>query len=67
MPEQSNDNNHCHDCHHTPAKSAPVGYQGDYTCPMHPEIVQGEPGSCPICGMALEPMTVSLDDANDEE
>ncbi len=33
-----------------------------YTCPMHPEIVRDEPGSCPICGMALEPMTVSLDD-----
>lgn len=27
-----------------------------YTCPMHPEIVQDGPGSCPICGMALEPM-----------
>jgi P-type Cu+ transporter len=30
-----------------------------YTCPMHPEIVQPGPGSCPICGMALEPMEVS--------
>src|SRR3990172_8948003 len=29
-----------------------------YTCPMHPEIVQEEPGPCPICGMALEPMGV---------
>ncbi|HEX3501554.1 MAG TPA: heavy metal-binding domain-containing protein [Stellaceae bacterium] len=28
-----------------------------WTCPMHPEIVRKEPGSCPICGMALEPMT----------
>ena len=27
----------------------------DYTCPMHPQIVQPHPGSCPICGMALEP------------
>jgi Cu+-exporting ATPase len=27
-----------------------------YTCPMHPQIVQIAPGSCPICGMALEPM-----------
>ena len=33
----------------------------DYTCPMHPEIVQKGPGSCPICGMALEPKTISLD------
>jgi Cu+-exporting ATPase len=28
-----------------------------YTCPMHPEIVQDQPGDCPLCGMALEPMT----------
>jgi P-type Cu+ transporter len=33
-----------------------------YTCPMHPEIVRDSPGSCPICGMALEPMTVSADE-----
>jgi Cu+-exporting ATPase len=32
-----------------------------YTCPMHPEIVRTAPGSCPICGMALEPRTVTLD------
>jgi Cu+-exporting ATPase len=31
-----------------------------YTCPMHPEIRQIGPGSCPICGMALEPETVAL-------
>ena len=30
-----------------------------YTCPMHPEIRQVGPGSCPICGMALEPETVT--------
>ena len=29
-----------------------------YTCPMHPEIVRDEPGDCPICGMALEPMGI---------
>src|SRR3546814_7162723 len=29
--------------------------------PMHPEIVRDEPGSCPICGMALEPTTVSVE------
>jgi Cu+-exporting ATPase len=38
---------------------------GQYTCPMHPEIVQDTPGSCPKCGMALEPVTITLDD--DEE
>ncbi|MFN2502275.1 MAG: heavy metal translocating P-type ATPase [Pyrinomonadaceae bacterium] len=33
----------------------------EYTCPMHPEIVQMGPASCPICGMALEPKEISLD------
>ncbi len=35
-----------------------------YTCPMHPEIEQEGPGSCPICGMDLEPKTITLE--NDE-
>ncbi|HET6853102.1 MAG TPA: heavy metal translocating P-type ATPase [Pyrinomonadaceae bacterium] len=38
-----------------------------YTCPMHPEIVRDGPGSCPICGMALEPMTASLEDEENPE
>jgi Cu+-exporting ATPase len=38
-----------------------------YTCPMHPEIKQIGPGSCPICGMALEPEQISLDDKPDPE
>jgi Cu+-exporting ATPase len=33
-----------------------------WTCPMHPEVQQAGPGSCPICGMALEPMTPTLGD-----
>jgi P-type Cu+ transporter len=32
-----------------------------YTCPMHPEVRQEGPGSCPICGMALEPETVTAE------
>lgn len=32
-----------------------------WTCPMHPEVRQDHPGACPICGMALEPETVTLD------
>jgi len=32
---------------------------GEYTCPMHPEMKQTGPGSCPKCGMALEPVTVT--------
>lgn len=38
------------------ANSASSSTSGRYTCPMHPEIIRSEPGSCPICGMALEPM-----------
>jgi P-type Cu+ transporter len=38
----------------------------EWTCPMHPEIVRSQPGSCPICGMALEPRTVTLDERNPE-
>src|SRR5690348_1838209 len=38
-----------------------------YTCPMHPEVRQVGPGTCPICGMALEPEQVSLDDGPDPE
>ena len=34
---------------------------------MHPEIVRDAPGSCPICGMALEPVTVSLEDEENPE
>lgn len=37
-----------------------------WTCPMHPEIIQDHPGSCPKCGMALEPMTVSLEEDQTE-
>lgn len=37
-----------------------------YTCPMHPEIVQDHPGSCPKCGMALEPRTIELKEDTSE-
>ncbi len=50
-------------------RKAPAKVKGasSYTCPMDPEIVQDEPGNCPICGMALEPMMVSLDDEENPE
>lgn len=38
-----------------------------YTCPMHPEIRQSAPGNCPKCGMALEPMMPSLEEADNPE
>ena len=37
-----------------------------YTCPMHPEIIKDEPGSCPICGMALESMDPVAEEDNTE-
>jgi Cu+-exporting ATPase len=45
----------------------PVSEQRKYTCPMHPQIVRDGPGSCPICGMALEPITVSSDEEENPE
>jgi Cu+-exporting ATPase len=44
----------------------PVSPGTIYTCPMHPEIREDHPGSCPKCGMALEPLMPSLDDENPE-
>ena len=41
--------------------------EAEYTCPMHPEVRQKGPGSCPICGMALEPVNVSLEEHPNEE
>ena len=39
----------------------------EYTCPMHPEVVQIGPGTCPICGMALEPKTIQADEGANPE
>ena len=41
--------------------------QSRYTCPMHPEVDEPRPGSCPLCGMALEPRTVSAAPEDDGE
>ncbi len=45
-----------------PARAKPQPKGTQYTCPMHPEIIRDKPGSCPICGMALEPMGVPTGD-----
>ena len=53
---------------HPPASTAAPGVPGiQYTCPMHPEIVRDGPGTCPICGMALEPLQPSLEDDENPE
>ncbi len=53
------------DARHAPPVGVPEGRI--YTCPMHPQIRQVGPGSCPICGMALEPETISLAEGPDPE
>ena len=70
----TNDTSHAHSghaCHHNdqaaPEKpddaydKVPIGYAGTvWTCPMHPQVRETANTGCPICGMALEPETVSL-------
>ena len=41
-----------------PGRSGSHAKDIEYTCPMHPEVVQMGPGTCPICGMALEPKEI---------
>ena len=46
------------------SNKSPIDVVTEWTCPMHPEIVQDVPGNCPICGMALQPIlpTAATDD-----
>jgi Cu+-exporting ATPase len=77
---QHHTNHHGHACHAPPPPPvqehscchshgvAPVTHPIDaskWTCPMHPEIVSDKPGTCPKCGMALEPVMPSLDAVDD--
>jgi len=50
-----------------PVTPAPPAARTEYVCPMHPQIVRNQPGSCPICGMALEPRTSSADEKENPE
>ena len=62
---------------HTPAHAAPAPppapsvaagpTPAEWTCPMHPEVVRDRPGSCPICGMALESRMPSVEDTENPE
>ena len=49
------------------AKEVDSGGDREYTCPMHPEIRQAGPGSCPICGMALEPLMAGAHESGNAE
>ena len=78
VPEEELESGHGHGEHHRSEEGAcshgdhghthsgneaSAAKPGQYTCPMHPEIVEDGPGSCPLCGMHLEPV---IPDANDE-
>ena len=68
MHNTEKDHSSC--CQHAShaAPNAPADHVDEtavYTCPMHPEIVQDHPGSCPKCGMALEPRTVEAEDTSE--
>lgn len=78
--ESSHEHNHTH-CHGSDKSGAevksvkggkydkvPDGYDGTvYTCPMHPEVRDVRNSGCPICGMALEPGTVTIGEEDTEE
>ncbi len=54
--------------HAKPPQAPPaIVSASEYTCPMHPEVVQKGPGTCPLCGMALEPKTVTAEIAPNAE
>jgi Cu+-exporting ATPase len=64
---------HEHAHHHPPGPDAaapppvaPAPQGTIYTCPMHPQIRQDHPGSCPICGMTLEPLMPTLEEGDPE-
>ncbi len=80
MTDQEHDshhsNQHKHMQHHKgrrgpeqSSKENPISIDGAaiYTCPMHPQIREKQPGSCPICGMALEPVQPVLGQEDDSE
>src|SRR5688572_7250465 len=58
--------------HFDPAAIAPAARAASpagpkYTCPMHPQIVRDRPGSCPLCGMALEPVAPAAEEGESAE
>ncbi len=68
---------HDHGAHHgahvhpaaagTPSPAITGGDSVEYTCPMHPQVRQAGPGTCPICGMALEPVLASAGTGDNPE
>lgn len=58
---------HHHEISNTKSISDTASLDAIYTCPMHPQIKQKGPGNCPICGMALEPEKITLDQEDNSE
>ncbi|CAN7285248.1 copper-transporting P-type ATPase [Polaromonas sp. LjRoot131] len=67
MQHQHSSHGHGHGHSHPAQDVATPAPVGEYTCPMHPQIRQMGPGSCPICGMALEPVVASGDTGDSPE
>jgi len=57
---------HAHASANNSAPAKPANKDAIYTCPMHPEVEQVGPGTCPICGMALEPKDVGVEEDRSE-
>jgi len=60
----------CHNHEHKVSSPLPKGVNPNdvtYTCPMHPEVQQQGPGNCPICGMTLEPETITGEEGENPE
>ncbi|MCL4678658.1 MAG: copper-translocating P-type ATPase [Alphaproteobacteria bacterium] len=68
-PQEEEKKSCCHHDHHQKAKQVdiPAGADVIYICPMHSEVRQVGPGSCPICGMALEPETMTGEEGENPE
>jgi hypothetical protein len=54
-PEDADEHEHAGASHATHSSGEDSGEDGEYACPMHPEVRSSTPGRCPKCGMALEP------------
>ncbi len=66
MTTKTEQHSHCCGTAHPGNRQRPGKPEGEYTCPMHPEVRQDGPGSCPKCGMALEPTGASAPSARIE-
>jgi len=67
MHDHDHDHDHCHKTAHTTDIKTQMSANIMYTCPMHSQIRQMGPGSCSICGMALEPENITVTPEDDKE